>query len=109
LDGVIATLLEDGYCKEKIYGCHNRTVVVNARRGELANKHKQVLAHKCRLRNVPLYEKGEEWIHSEPLGLLATVLPGTRMDLEMIPLTDSVWLVSRFAVDMRLAVLWRKS
>ena len=38
LDGVIATLLEDGYCKEKLYGCHNRTVVVSARRGELANK-----------------------------------------------------------------------
>jgi hypothetical protein len=31
------------------------------------------------------------------------------MDLEMIPVTDSVWLVSRFAVDMRLSILWRKS
>ena len=33
LDGVIATLLEDGYSKDRIFGCHNRTVVVSARRG----------------------------------------------------------------------------
>ena len=38
LDGVIATLLEDGYDKSKLYGCHNRTVVVSARRGEVARK-----------------------------------------------------------------------
>jgi hypothetical protein len=43
------------------------------------------------------------------LGLFAKVLPETRMDLEMTPVTDSVWLVSRFAVDMRLAIFWRKS
>jgi hypothetical protein len=43
------------------------------------------------------------------LGLFARVLPGTRMDLEMIPVTDSVCLVSRFALDMRLSILWRKS
>ncbi len=42
-------------------------------------------------------------------GLFARVLPGTRMELEMTPVTDSVWLVSRFAVDMRLSVFWRKS
>ena len=42
-------------------------------------------------------------------GLFARVLPGTRMELEMIPVTDSVWLVSRFAVDMRISILWRKS
>ncbi len=65
LQGVIATLLEDGYDREKIYGCHNRTVVVNARVGEIANKHKPVL-EKYGLRNVHLYEDGEEWIHYEP-------------------------------------------
>jgi uncharacterized protein (DUF362 family) len=65
LDGVIATLLEDGYSKEKIYGCHNRTVVVSARRGEIANKHKQVL-EKYGLRNIHLYEKDEEWIRYTP-------------------------------------------
>jgi hypothetical protein len=66
LDGVIATLLEDGYCKEKRYGCQNRTVVVSARRGELANKHKQVVVDKYGLRNVNLYENDEEWICYTP-------------------------------------------
>jgi uncharacterized protein (DUF362 family) len=66
LDGVIATLLEDGYSKEKIFGCHNRTVVVSARRGELANKHKQVVVDKYGLRNVHLYESDEEWIRYTP-------------------------------------------
>ncbi len=42
-------------------------------------------------------------------GFLAKVLPGTRMELEMIPVTESVWLVSRFAVDMKLSMFWRKS
>src|SRR5262245_719080 len=59
LDGVISTLLADGYPKEKLYGCHNRTVVVSAKRGETVNKHKQVVVDKYRLRNVHLYEKTE--------------------------------------------------
>jgi len=42
-------------------------------------------------------------------GLFARVMPGTSMELEMVPVTDSVWLVSRFAVDMRLSILWRSS
>lgn len=66
LDGVIATLLEDGYCKEKLFGCHNRTVVVSAKRGEIANKHKQVLVDKYGLRNIHLYERGEDWIRYSP-------------------------------------------
>ena len=57
LDGVIATLLEDGYCKEKLYGCHNRTVVVSASRGEIANKQKQVL-EKVRPAQYPLVREG---------------------------------------------------
>jgi uncharacterized protein (DUF362 family) len=66
LDGVISTLLEDGYSKDKIYACHNRTVVVSARRGEIANKHKQVVVDKFGLRNIHLYEPNEEWIRYEP-------------------------------------------
>src|SRR5581483_808236 len=66
LDGVIATLLKDGYAKEKIFGCHNRTVVVSARRGEVANKHRQVVVDKYGLRNIHRYEKSEEWIRYEP-------------------------------------------
>lgn len=65
LEGVISTLLEDGYSRDKLYGCHNRTVVVDARRGEIANKHKQVL-EKYKIRNIHLYEEGEEWIHYVP-------------------------------------------
>ena len=66
LDGVISTLLEDGYSKDKLYGCHNRTVVVSARRGEIANKQKQVVVDKYGLRNIHLYEKGEEWTRYSP-------------------------------------------
>ena len=66
LDGVISTLLEDGFSKDKLYGCHNRTVVVSARRGEIANKQKQVVVGKYGLRNIHLYEKGEEWIRYSP-------------------------------------------
>ena len=63
---MISALLEDGYSKDKLYGCHNRTVVVSARRGELANKQKQVVVDKFGLRNIHLYEKGEEWIRYTP-------------------------------------------
>jgi uncharacterized protein (DUF362 family) len=65
LDGVISTLLEDGYSKDKLFACHNRTVVVSARRGELANKQKQVI-DQYGLRNIHLYEKSEEWIRYTP-------------------------------------------
>lgn len=65
LDGVIATLLEDGYRKEQLYACHNRTVVVSARRGEIANKHKPVV-DRYGLANVHLYEPSEEWVRYEP-------------------------------------------
>jgi len=65
LEGVISTLLEDGYSKDKLYGAHNRTVVVSARRGERANKQLPVLV-KYGVRNVHLYEKGEEWTLYRP-------------------------------------------
>ncbi|MDP6416943.1 MAG: DUF362 domain-containing protein, partial [Gammaproteobacteria bacterium] len=55
LEGVIRALLKDGYSKEKIYACHNRTVVVSAKKGEQANKHKYVV-DKFGLENVHLYE-----------------------------------------------------
>ena len=43
LEGVIRTLLHDGYDRSLIHGCHNRTVVVSAKRGERNNKHKLVI------------------------------------------------------------------
>lgn len=60
LDGVIRAMLDDGYRKELIHACHNRTVVIDAKLGERENKQIDVVqAHG--LRNVHLYE-GEEWI-----------------------------------------------
>lgn len=62
LDGVIRTLEKDGFDPALIHACHNRTVVIDARLGERENKQVQVVeAHG--LRNVHLYEEGEEWIH----------------------------------------------
>ena len=43
LEGVIRTLLDDGFANSKMYGAHNRTVVVSAKKGEKANKHLSVL------------------------------------------------------------------
>jgi uncharacterized protein (DUF362 family) len=88
LDGVISTLLEDGYSRESIFGCQNRTVVVSARRGELANKQKQVLVDKYGLRNIHLYEKGEAWVRYMPqakLRVLDKVYPeGIRIPKRLI-------------------------
>jgi uncharacterized protein (DUF362 family) len=63
LDGVISALLADGFRRDLIHACHNRTVVVDARLGERENRHIDVVeAHG--IRNVHLYE-GEEWIAIE--------------------------------------------
>ncbi len=60
LDGVIRALLADGYSRDLLHACHNRTVVIDAHLGERENKQLAVVdAHG--LRNVHLYE-GEEWI-----------------------------------------------
>jgi uncharacterized protein (DUF362 family) len=62
MEGVVRAMKADGYDPELIHGCHNRTVVIDARLGERENKQINVLeAHG--LRNVHLYEEGVEWIH----------------------------------------------
>lgn len=62
LEGVIRAMKRDGYSGDRIHACHNRTVVIDARLGERENKQVDVVrAHG--LRNVHLYEDGEEWIH----------------------------------------------
>ncbi len=62
LDGVIRAMKRDGYKSELIHGCHNRTVVIDAHLGERENKQINVIqAHG--LKNVHLYEGGEEWIN----------------------------------------------
>ncbi|MEW6443465.1 MAG: DUF362 domain-containing protein [bacterium] len=83
LDGVIRTLLEDGFPKENLYGCHNRTVVVDGKIGEVNNKQKQIVVGKYGLENVhlqperlsefrALVEKGE-WVRYEPRGKMLTL------------------------------------
>ncbi len=64
LEGTLVQLLRDGFDRNKIHGCHNRTVVVSAKRGEIANKHKVVL-DAYGVANVHLYE-GQQWMRYEP-------------------------------------------
>jgi uncharacterized protein (DUF362 family) len=62
LEGVIRTLEADGYDRNLIHACHNRTVVIDAHFGERENKQINVVeAHG--LRNVHLYEGDEQWIN----------------------------------------------
>ena len=68
LDGVINTMLEDGYDPGLIHGCHNSTVVVNSKVGEVNNHQKQVVVDKYGLNNIHLEE--EEWIDFRPKGEL---------------------------------------
>lgn len=65
LDGVIRTLLADGYARDSLWGAHNRTVVVSAKRGEIENAHKAVL-ERHGVKNVHFYERGEAWTRYEP-------------------------------------------
>ena len=60
LDGVIRAMETDGYKKDLIHACHNRTVVIDAHLGERENKQKDVV-DAYGIRNVHLYE-GEDWI-----------------------------------------------
>lgn len=64
LEGVIQTLLADGYSPEQLYACHNRTVVVSAKLGERRNKLLPVVK-KYGLRNIHLYEQGR-WVRYRP-------------------------------------------
>ncbi len=61
LEGVIRAMKRDGYDPDLMHACHNRTVVIDARLGERENKQLPVVeAHS--LRNIHLYDPGEEWI-----------------------------------------------
>ncbi len=42
-------------------------------------------------------------------GIFARVLPGTRMELEMRPVTDSIWLAGRFSLNLELSRVWSRS
>jgi len=60
LEGVIRSLLSDGFVRDRIHACHNRTVVIDAHLGERENKQVNVV-EAFGLRNIHLYED-EEWI-----------------------------------------------
>lgn len=65
LEGVIKTMLEDGYDRERLVATHNRTVVVSDRVGEVSNKHRTVI-DKYGLDTVYLNEEPTEWIKYQP-------------------------------------------
>ena len=71
LEGVLRALLEEGFRREDLFACHNRTVVVSARKGEVENAHLPVV-QRYGIENVHLYEPEEKWIHvSDAVGDLA--------------------------------------
>jgi len=41
------------------------------------------------------------------LGIAVRVLPGTHMELQMAPVSPSLWLVSRFTVAVKASVIWK--
>ena len=63
LEGVIKTLLEDGY--QPLEPWQNGTVVVNSHEGEVENKHKPVL-DKYGLKSIHLNDPGVRWIRYQP-------------------------------------------
>ncbi len=83
IDGVVRTMLADGYSRDLIHACHNDTVVVSARRGEVRNKQKPV-TDRYGLRNIHLYRPEVEWVLYEPKGPMR-VLPDIYPDGIHIP------------------------
>jgi uncharacterized protein (DUF362 family) len=73
LEGVVRTLLEDGFRPESLWGVHNDTVVVNSRVGEINNKQKPV-CDKYGVRRTFLNDPDQEWIEYKPKGKML-VLP----------------------------------
>jgi len=65
LEGVIRTLLRDGY--DKIMPAQNGTVVVDSHEGEVRNKHKVVL-DRYGLKSVHLTDEDAIWVDYEPKG-----------------------------------------
>lgn len=65
LEGVIKTLLEDGYSRDCLIGAHNRTVVVDDRVGEINNRHKLV-TDRHGIATVHLNEPPVRWVRYEP-------------------------------------------
>ncbi len=65
LEGVIRTLLEDGFKADSLWGVHNDTVVVDSRVGEVNNKQK-VVCDKYGVKRTFLNDDDQEWLLYEP-------------------------------------------
>ncbi|MCD4848436.1 MAG: DUF362 domain-containing protein [Candidatus Aegiribacteria sp.] len=66
LDGVIRSLLKDGFSKDQLVSTHNRTVVVSDKKGEIKNHLRQVDEDLHGIRKVRLYEKPVKWVEFKP-------------------------------------------
>jgi uncharacterized protein (DUF362 family) len=66
-DGVVTALLADGYRRDRVIPAHNRTVVVNARKG-IINNHLNTVDFKHGLTPVHLYEPPVHWEVYRPKG-----------------------------------------
>jgi len=78
LDGVIRTLLADGFPREKLVAAHNRTVVVSDVEGEQGNHLVQVDEGLHGIRKIRLYEPGVEWVTyrtRKPYRVLDSIFP----------------------------------
>jgi uncharacterized protein (DUF362 family) len=64
-DGVVSTLLADGFSREKLIPAHNRTVVVDDKKG-MRNNHLDTVDWKHGLQPVHLYEPPVEWAVYRP-------------------------------------------
>lgn len=60
LEGVVKTLLADGFAREKLIATHNDTVVVNGREGQRNNRH-QFVQERYGLQTAETYVRGVEW------------------------------------------------
>ncbi len=64
-DGVVSTLIADGYDRNRIIPTHNRTVVVDDKKG-IINNHLNTVDYKHGLKPIHLYEPQWEWVEYTP-------------------------------------------
>jgi uncharacterized protein (DUF362 family) len=78
LDGVIRTLLEDGFARDRIISAHNRTVVVSDVAGEKGNNLVQVDEHLHGIGKIRLYSPEVKWVPyrtKQPYRVLDRIFP----------------------------------
>jgi len=78
LDGVIRTLLADGFRRDQLVSTHNRTVVVSDKKGERGNHLRGVDEDLHNIRKVRLYEppvKWEVYRPKKPFRVLGKIFP----------------------------------